>query len=83
MKLNAAKLGAVSAIAFSILWVICSATVALSPDSAMAISGHMVHADFSNIGWTLSWTGFFLGLIAWAVVADVTVWMVAAVYNRL
>ncbi len=83
MKLNSVKLGAASAIAFSVLWVICSATVAVSPDSMMTISGHMIHADLSNIGWSLSWTGFFLGLIAWAVVADVTVWLVAAVYNRI
>jgi len=83
MKLNPTALGAASAVSFSILWIICSATVAVFPEFMMTISGHMVHVTFSQMGWTLTWTGVFLGLVAWAAVAFVSTWLVAAVYNRL
>lgn len=83
MKLNPTALGAASAICFSILWIICSAAVAVSPEFMMTMSGHMVHVNFSQMGWTLTWTGVFLGLVAWAVVAFVSAWLIAAVYNRL
>ena len=83
MKLNPTALGAASAISFSILWIICSAAVAVSPEFMMTMSGHMVHVNFSQMGWTLTWAGVFLGLIAWAAVAFVSTWLIAVVYNRL
>jgi hypothetical protein len=43
----------------------------------------MVHVDFSQMGWTLTWAGVFFGLVAWAVVAFVSAWLIAAIYNRL
>ena len=39
----------------------------------MAITGHMMHGDFSLMEWTLTGTGFIVGLIAWAFCALVTI----------
>ena len=83
MKLNPTALGAASAISFSILWIICSAAVAVLPEFMMTMSGHMVHVSFSQMGWTLTWAGVLLGLVAWAAVAFVSTWLIAVVYNRL
>ena len=83
MKLNPTALGAASAISFAILWIICSAAVAVLPGFMLTMSGHMMHGDFSQMGWTLTWGGVFLGLVAWAVVAFVSGWLIAAIYNRL
>jgi hypothetical protein len=33
--------------------------------------------------WQLSLTGALLGVVAWSLVAGITGWLVAAVYNRL
>jgi hypothetical protein len=43
----------------------------------------MIHADLGGAGWTLHWTGFFVGLVAWSVLPGALVWAIAAVYNRL
>ena len=83
MMLKPTALGAASAISFAILWIICSAAVAVLPGFMMTMSGHMMHGDFSQMGWTLTWAGVFLGLVAWAAVAFVSGWLIAAVYNRL
>jgi hypothetical protein len=82
MKLNPTALGAASAISFSILWIICSAAVAVLPGFMMTMSGHMLHVNFSQMGWTLTWTGVLLGLVVWAAVAFVSTWLIAVVYNQ-
>ena len=83
MKLNAEKLGVATALVFAVVWVICSVLVVLLPGSMMQMSGHMAHADFGDMGWSMHWTGFIVGLILWTVVPAAVVWAVAAVYNRL
>lgn len=83
MKLDAAKFGLAWAITFGIFWIICSLLVWLMPGMMMGISGHMVHGDLSAMQWHLSFAGVLLGLVAWALLAGITGWVVAAVYNRL
>ncbi|MDX2314244.1 MAG: DUF5676 family membrane protein [Gammaproteobacteria bacterium] len=83
MKLNPTALGAAGAISFSILWITCSAAVAVLPEFMMTMSGHMVHVSFSQLGWTLTWAGVLLGLVSWAAVAFVSTWLIAVTYNRL
>jgi hypothetical protein len=83
MRLDAVKLGFSTAIVFAIAWVICSILVVVSPGVMMQMSGHMIHANLSGLGWTMHWTSFLIGLVAWSVLSGVLAWAVAAVYNRL
>ena len=83
MTSNPVKLGIASAIAFAILWIICSAIVYVSPGPMIEVSGHMIHADLSTLSWTLTWPGFIMGLIGWMVVAGVTSWLIALIYKLL
>ena len=83
MKLDAIKFGLTSAIAFAILWVICSLLVWIGPRMMMEISGNMVHGDLSQMQWQISLSGIIVGLIIWSLLAGVTGWLIAAIYNRL
>jgi hypothetical protein len=83
MKLNPNKFAVACTGAFIILWVICSTTVYFLPDAMMSFTGHMMHADLSSMAWTLTSTGFVVGLIAWAFCAWITAWLIAIIYNKL
>ncbi len=83
MKPDAIKCGLASAITFAILWIVCSIIVWLLPSQMMAMSGHMVHANFDHVGWNLSFSGVLLGLIAWSFLAGISGWLIAIIYNLL
>lgn len=67
----------------AVLWTLCSALVAIQPALMMSITAHMIHADMDGFGWTLTWTGFFVGLISWTLCAAATGWLIGWIYNTL
>jgi hypothetical protein len=83
MKLDATKFGLAWAITFGVFWIICSVLVWMMPSMMMGMSGHMVHGDLSTMHWQLSLAGVLLGLVAWSLLAGITGWLAAVVYNRL
>ena len=82
MKLHSNKFALTTAITFSVLWVICSAFISLMPGLSMSLTGTMFHADLSSMVWTLTWGGFFIGLIAWPILAGISAWLIAFFYNH-
>tara|TARA_R110002096_G_scaffold327314_1_gene521384 strand:- start:7820 stop:8101 length:282 start_codon:yes stop_codon:yes gene_type:complete len=83
MKLDAVKFGIASALAFAVLWIICSIFVWIGPGMMMEMSGHMVHGDLSQMQWQISFSGVIIGLIIWSVMAGITGGLIVAFYNRL
>ena len=83
MNINANKMGISSAVSFSILWIACSTAVHFMPQPMMMMTGHMMHAVLGTLGWTLSFSGFLAGLVAWAAIAGASGWLIASIYNRL
>ena len=83
MTLNANKLFMATAVVFALLWIICSALIAVVPDMMLTATGFMVHAEFETFRWSLTGVGFAGGLVLWSLLPGITVWLVAAVYNRL
>ena len=83
MKLDANKLALSFGGAAIVLWVICSALVALLAGPMMSMTGHMLHANMEGLSWTLTLAGFFVGLISWTVWAGLAGWLVGWLYNRL
>ena len=83
MKVDAAKIGLSTGIVFGIVWIICSIFVVIVPAGMMQMSGMMIHGNLGNLGWTMNWAGFFVGLVAWSALAGVLVGATAALYNRL
>jgi hypothetical protein len=49
----------------------------------LGMSGHMVHGDFTNMGWHMTPFGFLIGLVSWSIIAGAVVALVAYIYNRL
>ena len=83
MDLNSTKIGLAAACTAGVLWLICSVLVIMLPGEMMFMSGHMVHANLEDFSWTLTFTGFLVGLVAWSVIACVTGWLIATIYNFL
>ncbi len=67
----------------AVLWIICSALVALIPGPTGTLMGHMVHGNLEGYSWTLSWAGFFMGLVSWVLSAAAAGWLIGWSYNRL
>jgi hypothetical protein len=83
MKLNQIQFGLAIGAAIGIFWILCSAFVFLSPMFTMDMTGHMMHASFQGLHWTLTPLGVFLGFIGWIVVGIAFGWLVALFYNYL
>ena len=83
MKLHAFKVGLACSISAIVLWVICSVLVAVMPAMRMSMSGDMVHMQLQDMEWHLTLAGALWGLVAWAVVAGFSGWLLATIYNRL
>jgi uncharacterized membrane protein YbhN (UPF0104 family) len=83
MRIDAIKFGLATAITTAIVWVLCSILVLAMPSPMMNMSGHMVHANLNGMNWTLTFTGFVLGLISWSIWAGIFGWILAYFYNML
>ena len=88
MKTNHATLdaGAFGFAAGSIaaaLTTLCAIGLAVVPQFTTAVASTLIHLDLSGMARTLTWIGYFRGLIAWSLGAGVIFWAAAALYNRL
>ncbi len=83
MKLDANRLAISLGGATALLWIICSALVAILPSPMMSITGHMLHANMQDLGWSLTWAGFFVGLVSWTICGTATGWLIARIYDYL
>ena len=83
MKVNSTGFAAALAITTVILWLGCSLLVWFSPEMMMSMTGHMIHLDLSEFGWQLTASGVFFGLVSWTLIAAISGWLIAAIYNRI
>lgn len=81
--IDAKKFALASAVTAAILWVACSAMVAMLPGAMWQMTGHMLHIETSQMNWAMNWTGFCVGLASWSVAAGIAGGVLAAIYNRL
>ncbi|MFT4977863.1 MAG: hypothetical protein ACI8S6_003770 [Myxococcota bacterium] len=70
------RLGNTSALTAAILWLLCSALVAVAPEQAMQATGPMIHTDLTGMSFELTLRGVFVGLLAWSASA----WTAGAVF---
>ena len=83
MKIDAVKFGLAATYAVAIIWVVCSLLVVGLPGLSMNMGGYMMHADFTGMAWHIGMTGFFFGLILWALTAGIFAWLMATLYNKM
>ena len=82
MNLDAKSLAMSFGIVTAALWTICSVLVALMPGPTMTVMAHMLHGDAAEFSWTMTWTGFFIGLVSWTLSAAAAGWLIGWFYNR-
>lgn len=83
MQFDANKLGVAAAFASALLYTVCYALVAIAPELTMSITSHIFHMDLAQLGWSLSWAGFAMGLICTVGLAYLTLWVFGVTYNGL
>ncbi len=66
------------------LSILCAVLIALAPEAALNFFGSIFHGiDIAKITVPVAFSGVLTGLIAIAVVAFITGWLFAEVYNYL
>ncbi|WP_223670710.1 DUF5676 family membrane protein [Kangiella shandongensis] len=85
MKIDALRLGVATAIGLAIIWILCVVFIWLLPTTSMGIFADMMHSNIADMGmgWHLTFSGIFVGMLAWAVCGGITVWLIATIYNKL
>ena len=83
MQIKPIPFGLACALSASILWLVCSFFVMTMPSVMLSMSGHMSHMDFVYMGWHLTFSGVFKGLVGWYIAAGISGWLLAAIYNCL
>tara|TARA_R110000824_G_scaffold401796_1_gene616747 strand:+ start:12716 stop:12970 length:255 start_codon:yes stop_codon:yes gene_type:complete len=83
MKLEPNKFGLAAALAFAVIWIVCSVIVMLMPDMSLMASGSMLHSNMDNWEWDINVAGILIGLILWSIMAGAIGWLFSAIYNKL
>ena len=82
MKLNiwpfSLSVGVVTAVAS----VICGILIALAPEATMAVVSYLFHIDLTGLSRTITWGGFFAGLVVSVLTMMLGAAAVAWIYNR-
>ncbi len=81
MKLDAQKFALSVGLSTAFVWTLCSVLVWLSPGLTMTVTGHMIHADVSDVTWAMTLSSAAIGLVAWTMSAGAMGWLIATVYN--
>ena len=83
MKLDTRAFAIAAAVIAAALDAICAFFVAVAPNIHTAFFGYLIHSDLSVVPRSLTWGGFFIGLVRWTVGAAIVAGAVAWLYNRL
>jgi len=83
MRLDIRAFACAGGLAAALLFIVCSAGVALAPQATSAFAGDLIHADLTGLVRTLTWGSFALGLVVWTAGTALTFAVIAATYNRL
>ena len=80
--LDARAFGLAAATIAAVLTTICALGLAVAPRATTALAGTLIHLDLSEMSRSLTWSGYFSGLIAWTIGAGLIFWAAASLYNR-
>ena len=83
MRLDPNRLAVAGLSMAALSWSICALLVAAAPDFMLRVTEGMLHADLAGMTWHLTWGSFFIGLVAWSVLAGVAGALVAWTYNHV
>jgi hypothetical protein len=49
----------------------------------LLMTTHMIHVDITQMDWTLTWSGFLVGLVGWMILAGIAGALLAVIYNQM
>lgn len=81
-SLDARAFGFAAATIAAVLTTVCALGLAIAPRATTAVASTLIHLDLSEMSRTLSWGGYFSGLIGWTIGAGLIFWAAGALYNR-
>lgn len=80
--LNARAFGFAAATIAALLTTICALGLAIAPQATTSLASTLIHLDLTEMSRSLTWSGYFTGLVAWTIGAGLVFWAAAALYNR-
>ena len=80
--LNARAFGLAAATIAAALTTICALGLAIAPRATTTLASTLIHLDLDEMSRSLTWGGYFTGLIVWSIGAGVVFWAAASLYNR-
>lgn len=80
--LDARAFGLAAATIAGVLTTACALAIAIAPQATTAVASTLIHLDLSEMSRSLSWRGYFSGLIEWTAGAGLVFWAAASLYNR-
>ena len=83
MKISTVTFISSIAISTTLLWIICSLFVAISPELSAVVTEQMMHMESGQISFQMSWQGFLIGWFSWVVSAVFAGWLLSIFYNKL
>jgi hypothetical protein len=80
--LDARAFGLAAATIAAVLTTICALGLAVAPRATTGVASTLIHLDLSEMSRSLSWSGYFSGLIVWTIGAGLIFWAAGWLYNR-
>ena len=85
MKLNTKKFSLAAALTMAIIYIVCTAFVAVFPELATKILGWMIHLTLGDEvarGQNITAIGFLVSLIQLVFYAYLSAWIFSSLYNK-
>ena len=83
MKVKPKALFLATGMVAAVSYVICAVAVAVAPDTTARFFSYVFHIDLTGLGRSISWGGFFGGILSFSVATAALVGLTAWTYNRL
>ena len=82
MRLDSRAFGFAAGTVAGVLFSLCALAVAVAPDAATALASSLIHLDLTGFARTITWVGYFTGLVCWTLGVGLVFAAVGGLYNR-
>lgn len=82
MRLDSRAFGLAAGTVAGTLFTLCALAVAIAPQATTALASSLIHLDLTGLARTITWGGFFTGLLCWTVGVGLVFAAVGGLYNR-
>ena len=83
LRLEPTVIGNAGATVAALLFTVCALAVALAPSWTVSMAATLFHLDVTALAPSISWAGYFAGVVCWTVATWGILATTAALYNLL